>query len=302
MHPNGIELIQSFILVAEELNFRRAAGRMNVDQSVLTRRVQKLEKLVGCPLLERTTRQVSLTAAGRVFLEENSNLVRNYESAVLAARRVSKGMSGILRVGYMAFAATSILPRAAAAFQANNPDLELQLHYKGTQGQKLALQNDEIDIGLLIGPFEHAEISSVVVSSEPLYVCMPKGHALCDKAAVRIDDLAEVDLIIGDTKEWSTFQWWLKERFTEHGLAFQIKHAAPNTLAIMGLVRAGLGVTVYTKNAAEWFDGRIEMRPIKNKGFEIDTILAWRRSNNSRPVQTFVELVKSNELAGIPDG
>ena len=63
----GLELTQSFIVVAEELNFRRSAERLHVDQSALSRRIQKLEHILGFALFERTTREVSLTPAGRSF-------------------------------------------------------------------------------------------------------------------------------------------------------------------------------------------------------------------------------------------
>ncbi len=89
MSKSGLELIQSFIIVAEELNFRRSAERMNIDQSALSRRIQKLEHLLDFPLFERTTRDVSLTPAGRAFYDENSRIFQNYSKSIETARLVA---------------------------------------------------------------------------------------------------------------------------------------------------------------------------------------------------------------------
>ncbi|MFD2842475.1 LysR family transcriptional regulator [Paracoccus cavernae] len=79
MHEaDGLDLITSFLVVAEELNFRRASERLNLDQSALTRRIQKLEQNLGFRLFERTTREVALTQAGRSFYGDNALLISRY--------------------------------------------------------------------------------------------------------------------------------------------------------------------------------------------------------------------------------
>ena len=75
MQQNGLELIQSFVIVAQELSFRKSAERLNVDRAALTRRIQKLERLLGFALLERTTREVSLTPAGATIYESSSTRI-----------------------------------------------------------------------------------------------------------------------------------------------------------------------------------------------------------------------------------
>jgi DNA-binding transcriptional LysR family regulator len=130
----GLELTQSFVVVAEELNFRRSAERLNIDQSALTRRIQKLEHILGFALFERTTREVSLTPAGRTFYEENAKLLQGYARAVGAARLVAEGKAGILRLAYMAFAATELMPHAVSHYRRLYPHVEMNLRYMRTQG------------------------------------------------------------------------------------------------------------------------------------------------------------------------
>lgn len=174
----GVEHVQSFLVLAEELNFRRAADRLNLDQSALSRRIQKLEHALGFRLLERTTRDVALTQAGRRFYDDNAHLVQRYDDTVVAARRIAEGKAGTLRLAYMAFAATEAMPQAVARFRTAHPHVEVALRYIRTQGQKIALAQDEVDVGYMIGPFDHPDYYSLPLTSEPLYVVAPRNHDL----------------------------------------------------------------------------------------------------------------------------
>lgn len=289
----GLELTQSFVVVAEELNFRRSSERLHVDQSALTRRIQKLEHILGFALLERTTREVSLTPAGRAFYEENVRLLREYALSVKAAKLVAEGKTGSLRLAYMAFAATEIMPYAVSEYRRLYPYIEVTLRYMRTQGQKLALAHDEIDIGYMIGPFDHSEFHSLLLASDPLYLVMPPNHRLTRAQKLRPADLAGEDLILGDMVEWEAYRWRLNEMFAAEGVPLNTKMEASNTLALLGLVAAGLGVTVYPKSLIGFLGSNVVLRPIVHPAFRIQTVLAWKRSNRSNSVRHFVEVVKS---------
>ncbi|MBN9550449.1 MAG: LysR family transcriptional regulator, partial [Alphaproteobacteria bacterium] len=198
----GLELTHSFLAVAEELSFRRSAERLNVDQSALSRRIQKLEHLLGFALFERTTREVALTPAGRSFYEQNVRLMQTYSNSVKAARLVAEGKTGSLRVAYMAFAATELMPFAVSRYRRLYPHIDVSLRYIRTQGQKVALAHDEVDIGYMIGPFDHSDFHSLLLSEDPLYVVTPRNHRLTRLHEVHPRDLAEEELILGDMIEW----------------------------------------------------------------------------------------------------
>ena len=290
--PAGLDLIHSFLVLAEELNFRRSAERLNLDQSALTRRIQRLEHGLGFRLLERTSREVSLTPAGRSFYADNAHLLTRYGESVEAARRIAEGKSGLLRIAYMAFAATELMPMAVARFRQAHPHVEMELRYIRTQGQKLALAADEVDVGYLIGPFDHADYHSLTLSSEPLYVVAPRGHALLRQAAIVPADLAGQDVILGDMREWGEFRWRLDDLFAGEGVALRVGLQASNTLALIGLVAAGLGVTILPESLIGFLGRSVEVRAIRHPGFRSRTVLAWTRSTRSPQVRAFVELDK----------
>ncbi|WP_140846835.1 LysR family transcriptional regulator [Paracoccus sp. FO-3] len=294
MHDlQGIESVHSFITLAEELNFRRTAERLNLDQSALSRRIQKLESVLGFRLLERTTREVRLTQAGRSFYEDNAHLLQRYESSVQLARRIAEGKLGALTVGYMAFAATELMPLAVAGFQRRHPHIDLRIRYIRTQGQKIALANDEIDLGYMIGPFDHSDYQTVQLSLDPLYVVTPRGHALLRLPAVTPADLAGQEMILGDTHEWDEYRWRLNNLFSAEGISLNVTLEASNTLALIGLVAAGLGVTIYPESLIGFLGSNVEVRQIMHPLFRNRTVLAWKRSNRSRQVRDFVEVAQA---------
>ncbi len=287
-----LELTQSFLVLAEELNFRRTAQRLAVDQSALTRRIQKLEQSLGFPLFERTTREVSLTPAGRSFYEANAGLLHGFSASVRAARRVAEGKTGTLRVGYMAFAALDAMPQAVAQFRASAPDVDVRMAYMRTQGQKLALSDGSLDVGYMIGPFDHSEFHSLSVAADPLCAIMPSGHPLAARETIDPAELADAPLVLGDMAEWEAYRWRLDEMFASVGVKAAPALEASNTLALIGLVRAGLGVTIYPGRLKSILGEGLTVRPLADSRFRVETILVWKRTNRTVSVRSFVDIAR----------
>ncbi|MBI1169835.1 LysR family transcriptional regulator [bacterium] len=288
----GLDLVQSFLVLAEELNFRRASERLNLDQSALTRRIQKLEHLLNFRLLERTTREVGLTLAGRSFYQDNAHLLARYDESIRAARRIAEGKTGSLRLAYMNFAATELMPSAVARFRATHPHIDIALLYRRTQAQKIALANDEIDVGYMLGPFDHSEFHTVQLLSERLYVITPRSHAMLRLESITPADLADQDVILGEMAEWDEYRSRLDDLFSSEGIRLRVTMEASNTLALTGLVAAGLGITILPESLISFLGRNVEARPIMHPDFRSRTILAWKRANRAPQVQAFVAVAR----------
>jgi DNA-binding transcriptional LysR family regulator len=287
-----LTLVHSFTIVAQELNFRRAADRLAIDQSALSRRIQKLESAVGYPLLERTTREVMLTRAGLIFYEATNRILSEYTRSVSETRRVAQGRTGKLRVGYMAFAATRLMPQAVRLYAREYPEIAMDLKYMRTQGQKIALANDEIDIGFMIGPHDNSGYSSIQLARDRLCVVMPKGHRLLSQSEIHPEDLQNEALVLGDLSEWGEYRYRLDNLFSQFGMPLSPTFEASNTLALVGLVAAGLGVTIYPATLLGMLSGEIEARPIEHSDFFSSTVLVWKRNNRARAVLNFVSAAR----------
>ncbi len=128
----NIELrhLQYFIIVAEELNFRRAAARLNIAQPPLTRQIRQLEEELGVELFYRTTRQTNLTQAGQVSLLEDHRALALVQEGVAMARLASRGEVGRLVVGFEGSSAYDIVPKSVKAFRDRYPPLVLYLSHR----------------------------------------------------------------------------------------------------------------------------------------------------------------------------
>ncbi len=291
------EALQSFMAVAEEFSFRRAADRLHLDQSALSRRIQKLEAQVGCELFSRTTRKVGLTEAGRSFYDDNLQTLARLQEAVTRARRVAEGKTGHLRIGYMSFAAIEAMPAAVRAFRASHPEVSIEITYIRTQGQKLALARDEIDVGFMIGPFTHQDFATLSVSEECLTAVLPTSHQLAKRRHLFLRDLAECEVILGDFTQWDVYRSLVAELFGAKGLTIRTTLEASSTLGILGLVAAGLGVSLYPECLRRFQPRHVAIRGIEDCDQRIETILAWRRERSDSALARFVECCE-RELGG----
>ena len=289
----GLDLLGSFLILAEELNFRRSAERLSLDQSALARGIQKLEHLLGFKLLERTTREVVLTGAGHSFFRDNVGLLEGYRDSIDAARRVAEGRAGVLRIAYMTFAATRLMPQAVTAFTAAHPHIDLSVTYLRTQAQKLALAKGEIDVGFMIDPFDHPDFTSLVLASEPLFVILPPGHALLQRSNLCPADLAGEPMILGTMQEWDEYRWRLDDLFSSEGVALNLRLEASHTLAIAGLVAAGMGATVFPQSLLGMLGPDVAVRPLDHPASRSSTALVWRRANKSDALKAFTNMARA---------
>ncbi len=287
-------LLRSFLVLGQELNFRRASERMALDQSALSRRIQKLEAELGYALFERTTHEVSMTPAGSAFYQSAARLLSEYRSAIVQAGQVAEGREGRVRVGYMSFSAPELMPRTVARFERAYPGVRVELRYLHTQRQKEALANDEIDIGFLIGPYENADYHSITLGVDSLYLLMPSGHPLLAETRIAPEVIAEQRLILGDADEWGEYRHRLEDAFGALSIRLHPSLEASNTLGLLGLVAAGMGVTIYPASLLRLIGHAIEARPIDHPALNVTTALVWKRNNRSRTVLNFSEIAQKS--------
>ena len=291
MPPLSTRDLQAFLAIAEELSFRRAAERVFIDQSALSRRLQDLEEVLGFQLIFRTTREVMLTEAGRVFYEEVAPAMQVLSRAGDVARIAAQGKTGRLRVAYMSFAATEVMPEAVKSYSTLFPDIALELRYLRTQAQKLAISRGEIDAGFMLGPFDHPQYERLSITHEPLVAVVPIDHWLSTRREVTLADLAECKLILGSLDQWDFFRLLVDDIFSAAGLTMRVAYEPSNTLGILGLVASGLGVAVYAEGLKRFQPQRVLFKPIADCNTTLETILCWNRANQSPALRNFVKML-----------
>src|SRR5262249_37043340 len=139
--------LRYFVAVAEELSFSRAAERLHIAQPPLSQQIKHLEAEIGLQLLERSTRPLRLTEAGRFFQRQALEILAKMEDAVASTRRIGRGETGWLGIGYVGSTVNTLLPAIVRRFGLEHPGVEVstfEMHY---EEQAVALQNRQIHIG-----------------------------------------------------------------------------------------------------------------------------------------------------------
>lgn len=294
--PPNTRDIQAFNMVAIELSFRRAAERLAIDQSALSRRIKQLEDQLGYQLIRRTTREVSLTSAGEVFYERTRMIYSEIQSAMHAGQIAAEGKKGTLRVGYMSFAAIELMPRIVKEFSNLYPDVELELKYFRTQGQKIELYRNGIDVGFMLGPFRHPQIETKELRTEDFVAILSTEHRLSTRSFVTLEELSRYPMVLGNVEQWEFYRIMIEDLFTNIGRPINVSYEASNALGILGLVGSGLGFSIYAESIQRFQPRTIVTKPIADCEPKIPTLLAWNRAYKSPALMNFIKVAEKVAL------
>ncbi|GAA3226407.1 LysR family transcriptional regulator [Pseudonocardia petroleophila] len=185
--------LESFLVLADELHFGRAAARLHLAQPSLTQHLQRLERRVGVRLVDRGPHRVRLTDAGAAFRDEAQRVLERAEAAVRAAREVASGRAGDVAVGFNHPAGVRILPGVLARLAVEHPRLTARLSERRSAAQLAAVAAGEIDVALAFGPPADAALRSRVLDDVPVVAVVAPGHALAGRPAVAVAELAGHD-------------------------------------------------------------------------------------------------------------
>ena len=286
--PIGLRDLRAFVAVAEELSFARGAERLCVAQPALSRRIARLEDALGFRLFTRTTRTVALTAAGAVFLSEARAVLERMGRAIEAAGRADRGEAGAVRVGYNDFAISGPLPDVVRAFRAGTPGVTVQLARGSSEAQIERLAAGEIDVAFVIAGARAQGAERRTVWRERFVAVMPEGHRLSARASVALRDLAEAPHVLGERAKWAAYRDALRRLYAPCGTFPPIAAEGPDTPVVLGLVAAGVGVTVYPECVENAMRRGMVLRPIEDAAPTLDTAMLWRPGAD-RAVGRFVD-------------
>lgn len=243
--------VRSFIVLASELNFSRAARRLNITQPPLSRQIRLLEEQLDVSLFERSSRRVALTPAGYAFLHEAQKLVAQGEAAMTAARRAARGSAGTVRVAFVGAATYTFLPDFIARARTSAPQIELELVQMETAEQMKAINDGEIDLGFSRPLTVQHRLDSLCVAREAMMLAIPKTHPLSAHRRVR-PDMLNGEPFIMFSPQARYLHDMLTRLIAEHRIEPRIVQSMTHSQAILSLVSAGIGLAMVpagTQNA-----------------------------------------------------
>jgi len=190
-----LRYLRYFIAVAEDLNFTRAAKRLNTVQPSLSQQIKRLEEIIGTPLFLREKHQVQLTESGRVFLVDARNLLELSDRAITHARQVGRAAVGSLALGVLPSHGGSHFGWLVHRLLSIYPEIHLQLLTLPSQDQLKALREKTLDIGIVAGPIEDPGLEVEPWVTSPILAVLPADHPLAALNRLPVARLAELPLI-----------------------------------------------------------------------------------------------------------
>jgi DNA-binding transcriptional LysR family regulator len=279
--------LRSFLAVAEELHFGRAATRLHISQPPLSQQIRRLEDEIGARLFRRTKRRVELTPAGQAFLIEARQTLAGAERAIRAAQRAERGELGELVVGYVTSATYGALPDVIRMFRKRFPEVDLKLQNLRSVQQRHALVDRQIDVGLVRPQVADPRLSYEALWRESVVVALPANHALTRRTIVEVSALATEVFVLARPEETVGFHDAVFALCRRAGFTPRVAHGVPDVQAAIALVAAGLGISPVPAAVQGFKRKGVVYRSLRPQTLRIEMGLAWRRDDDSAVVQQF---------------
>jgi DNA-binding transcriptional LysR family regulator len=284
-----------FIHVAEELHFGRAASRLGISQPPLSQQIRMLENELGVALLERTSRRVALTEAGRLFLVEAYKTLAQATYAMGVARSVGIGERGEVNVGFASSVPfTTVVAQALSAFRETYPDVRLNLTEMSRTAQIDGMLTEKIEVGFIRDndrPVLPEGLEAILLMTEPLLVAMLASHPLATAPSdPTVADLRHEDFILYRADFGSGFNDHLTRLCALAGYLPNVVQEVTGPFTLLGLVSAGLGITLVTPTMGALHPENMSFRPLVDPE-AISRLWMIRRCGVSKAATHFTDLV-----------
>jgi DNA-binding transcriptional LysR family regulator len=289
--------LRYFITVAEELHFARAAERLQMEQSPLSRAIREMERLLGVRLFERNTRSTRITRAGTVLLDYAKRAIALVEQAKASARSAALGQGDQLRIGISDCTAYCRMTEILARYRAANPSVTVSLLEMPLHQQISGIRDGLVDASISLDGRYREGIESQVVAHDPLWVAVPVEHPLAQADAVLPVDLARHPLILfsaesdlGAELEVDQFV----DTFARHRIAFR----ASSLGTMLTLVALGHGIGLLGSAQAAGTKRRdVVLRAIGGSAPDLTTYVLHSNCGISEPLGAFIEFARESLLS-----
>jgi len=285
--------LTSFLAVAEELHFGRAARRLRMAQPPLSQQIRQLEKELGVQLFERNTRSVRLTSAGEAFVAPVRRVFEELDRAERVVRAAGRGEYGRVTIGFAGASSHETLPRLTRAVRAAHPGLELVMRGQTYANVALAKVADgSLDLGFVRLPVTTPGIRTRVIDEEEMLCALPSDHPLTALDRVPIGELAGLPFVSFPANAGSTLRDATVQACADAGFAPRIVQEAPDSYTILALVAAGVGVTLTLTSCQHIQQTGLAYRPLAGRRIRLQAALAWRADNPSAALRAVLDIAE----------
>ncbi|WP_030166050.1 MULTISPECIES: LysR substrate-binding domain-containing protein [Actinomycetes] len=288
-----VDQLRSFLAVAEELHFGRAAERLHVAQPPLSRTIKNLERELGTRLFDRNTRSVRLTASGQALIGPAHDVLEALRRAEGAVQSADDGEVGVVRIAFAGISTHRLVARLARIVRSQRPGIQLELSSQNfAQPAMKKLVQGDTDIALGRWDVIPSDVDAQVVMNDSLAVALPDTHAMAGSRRLSIARLAGESFVSLPPHEGAVLPDRLRRLANENSFVADVVQIAPDTLTALALVSAEVGCHLTLASVAENFsDPHIVFIPLEEGSLDVDLRAAWRRDDQSPALRAVLDEV-----------
>jgi DNA-binding transcriptional LysR family regulator len=291
--PNKYQLVSMelrqlkyFVAVAEELNFRRAAEKLYMQQPSLSRQIRQLETELRVELFHRTKRSVSLTEAGQAFLDEARLTLAQAQRAVNAVQKAQT--TSKLTIGFSLCAFDRVVSELIQKFRQQYPETQVDLSEMSKERQIQALLSNQIDLGFCYAPINQPKLESLTILSEPLAVVLPLDHPLAEQEQIELRSLAAESLILCPKDIKPDVHAQILQLCAQAGFQPKIIREATPAEVKLRLVESGMGISLVAANSEARHNANVVYRSLVDPVPMLKIAAVWHQKQQSPALSEFI--------------
>jgi DNA-binding transcriptional LysR family regulator len=271
--------LRAFLVAMEEGSLNRAAARLRMSQSALSRQMQALETEIGGALFERTTSGVRPTDAGHALATSLPKVLADYDTMVAEARRLARGQRDLIRVGYLGSAAGTFLNPALGTLRRTHPEIKVKLLDLSPGEQITALRNGEIDLALAgqEGALASREFYTRKLTTLPVVAVLPADHPLAARKAIPLEALRGERFISAPEEDMPGRDRWVIQLCRSAGFRPNFVQQGDSVSQMFSIVSGEGAIALapaYLKSIAV---PGVAMVPISDPKATWDFLVVWQR-------------------------
>jgi DNA-binding transcriptional LysR family regulator len=288
-----LHFLRYFSVLAEELHFGRAAGRLAMTQPPLSSAIKSLEQELGVQLLERDSRRVRLTPAGAAFLIEANQILERVAKASSVAKAVAGGMHGRLEVGVTGSLIYRKVPAIVKAFRREMPGVDVVLREMSTADQTAALLHGQLHAGFINAAAVPPQLQSMPLAADEFVLCLPADHPRSDATSLKLQDLAGEQFVMFSRDVAPANHDNVIAIFSQAGIHPTTVHAARQWLTIIAMVAHGLGVSLVPRSLSRSKVDGVRFVRLRGVRAQSPALLAWNPEFEAAVVASFLEVARA---------
>jgi DNA-binding transcriptional LysR family regulator len=244
----NLKVLSTFLAVAENESFRKAAEQTNISLPAVSMQIKQLEERLGVALLQRTTRKVVLTQEGEKLMISTRKAMAEIDAALLSIEQAANAQQGNLVFACVPTVASTRLPRLVTAFARDYPGISVGIRETAQPELLEAIRKREVDFGIGPMPEKMGEFQCTPLFNDPYVALVPEDHPLAEQNGISLRELTKVSpslLMLGS----SQFQQQLDEVLVKNKISIERNYDFTHVSTMVAMVEAGLGLGILPKLA-----------------------------------------------------